>query len=655
MNTIYLDFETRSKAPLTGKKAVGAWRYSIDPTTKPLCLGYAFNNDDPQIWIEGQPQPVELRARIADGWLVRGWNTMSFERAIFENQMKAKLGWVVPELEQYRDTMLDALTLSLPAALADVGRILNIENMKIAEGKKLIQYLCVPISSGNMKGEFRERDFHLQKYIELYHYCKGDVKGEREIHHKLPYHLSGRELARAQMIMRINERGIPIDIPAVQAINEAIDNEKEYMSEIFNEITGIAKATQREKFKGWLHYQGLKVSDLQDHTVQALLAREDIDEEIQLAISCYSAVSSSSNAKYAKILTMLCPDGTIKNNLIFNKANTGRLAGAGFQPQNLPRLKVNDPEFWINCFMDREYSWIRAFYGILHASSALIRNVIKAPYGMKFLSGDLKGIEARKASWVAGEEWMLENFRNNVDAYIATASRMLNIIEAKITAEQRQSGKVGALLGQFGGGYKAIMRDAEKHGYPMTEAFAKQIIKKFRAGRPHIVDKWDDFGNAAVLAVQHPGTEVWVDSMRKFQFVCEGDYLYMILPNKRRIAFPFPELRHQTWYGELKVNVSAMWVNSVTKQWERRTMTGANFFQSAVQASSRDILFEGHERVEAEGLPLIMSVHDEGVSVVPDDDRYTVELYSRLMGVAPKWGKDIPVESDCWEGYRYRK
>ena len=202
------------------------------------------------------------------------------------------------------------------------------------------------------------------------------------------------------------------------------------------------------------------------------------------------------------------------------------------------------------------------------------------------------------------------------------------------------------------------MQMAAKFGMNLTPAQAKLINRNFRTGRPKLIKMWASFNDAAMKAVSE-GTRAWVEGTdRTIAFIREGNFLYMELPSKRLLSFPYPEIRDELFFGRMIKNVTAMWVDSGPKgnnKWTRRSLTGANFFQSAVQASCRDILFDGHLLVEEQGYPLILSVHDEGLSLVPKDGAYSIKKYEKMMTVAQGWYKDFPLESDCWSGPRYKK
>ena len=86
-----------------------------------------------------------------------------------------------------------------------------------------------------------------------------------------------------------------------------------------------------------------------------------------------------------------------------------------------------------------------------------------------------------------------------------------------------------------------------------------------------------------------------------------------------------------------------------------KDIRGANFFQNAVQAICRDLLMDAHLRLEKAGYEIILSVHDELVAEVPDDPKYNLDEFIRIMTDKPFWASDMPVKADGWEGRRYKK
>ena len=659
--TIFLDFETRSRVDLS---KVGSARYCEDPSTEPYCLAYAFEkNDLPELWLEGQPPPKRLMKAIEAGEDISGFNALSFERRIFEKIMGPRHGWAVPKLEQWRDTMHDALALAMPGQLEKcAAAIPGAPKKDVGAGRRAMLRLCKPEKK---TGEFLldRGGKHKELYLIVYKYCQQDVIAERSISQWLPKHVSGFERDLQLFTAVVNDRGIPVDLPFVKAVVAVLDDYVRKLNEEFFELTSIDKATKREQVRKWCNDRLPReqyLDNMQGVVLDALLADPKVlPVQVYRVLTIYRAMSHTSVAKFNTLLNMVCKDGTIKDNLIYHKANTGRYAGAGFQPQNLPQAQAYDPEWMILLFLNHDIDSIKLYGDPLEIASSLIRSAIKTPEGMKLVDGDLKQVEARGTSWVAGEENMLQSFRDGLDVYKTSASLMYKTNYENVTDIQRKSGKIAVLSGGFGGGFNALLSMAAKQRMEMPEEQAKKIISDFRAGRPKLVRCWYSFGDAAMNAVRDPGRAYPVEENKKFVFGVKGDFLFMSLPNGRLLSFPFPKVENkETPWGQMKDVVTAMWIDSGPKgnhKWTRRKIIGSNFFQSAVQGLCRDALMEAHLRIEKAGWPVILSVHDESISLVPDTMQYPCRAYERMMSHAPSWAPDLPVGTDVWEGMRFKK
>jgi hypothetical protein len=76
---------------------------------------------------------------------------------------------------------------------------------------------------------------------------------------------------------------------------------------------------------------------------------------------------------------------------------------------------------------------------------------------------------------------------------------------------------------------------------------------------------------------------------------------------------------------------------------------------NCTQAGARDIFKHGGLLAERAGYELVIPVHDELVTEVPDTEEYTAEGLAALMSVVPEWAKGIPLAAEGFEAYRYRK
>ena len=113
-----------------------------------------------------------------------------------------------------------------------------------------------------------------------------------------------------------------------------------------------------------------------------------------------------------------------RNGKVWVTGNSGRLVQAQNLPQNhLPDLdlardivKIGDEELLDTLFAS-----------VPGTLSELIRTAFIPKDGCRFLVADFSAIEARVLAWLAGEEWVLEEFRGKGKIYEATASRMFHI------------------------------------------------------------------------------------------------------------------------------------------------------------------------------------------------------------------------------------
>jgi hypothetical protein len=79
MPILFWDVETRSALDLG---IAGAWRYASDPSTEVLCVGFAVDDGEPQIWIPGKPIPEPFVATAGDSSWSAVAHNYQFERAI---------------------------------------------------------------------------------------------------------------------------------------------------------------------------------------------------------------------------------------------------------------------------------------------------------------------------------------------------------------------------------------------------------------------------------------------------------------------------------------------------------------------------------------------------------------------------------------------
>jgi DNA polymerase len=415
------------------------------------------------------------------------------------------------------------------------------------------------------------------------------------------------------------------------------------------------------KFKAWVAEKGVFLDGLDKESVLQVL-REDIPADVRRALEIRQSLGKSSVAKYASLLGRCCPDCRVRSTLLFCGAGTGRWAGRGFQPQNLPsRGLCLTPEFAL--WMITEGATPEDIYTLfgdpMWVASSAVRSVVVAGPNKKLVAVDLASIEGRVLAWLAGEAHTLEAYRRREDLYKLAAMSIYHLQNiSEVTKKQRQIGKVAELALGYQGGVGAFTRMAEAYGVYVPEDEAAAIVRAWRAARPATVRFWREIEKAAMIAVKNPGQIV---THGKIAFRMIGGFLVMRLPSSRCVRYPLPYIgkKKLPWLDEngYPQQVPALWfwgINATTNQWERQSTYGGCLTENIVQAISRDIMAEGLTRVAAaDRWDIVLHVHDEGVAEC--DKSESLEDFMTIFLQNPSWCQDLPIAGEGWEGERYRK
>jgi DNA polymerase len=111
---LYHDYETYS---LVNLKKVGAWRYSVHPSTGIWCMAYCVDDGPIKIWKPGDPIPPEfIEAEHNPDWKTSAHNDQ-FERYITMHIANPRYGLPLVPNEHRLCSMAAALTMSLPGDL----------------------------------------------------------------------------------------------------------------------------------------------------------------------------------------------------------------------------------------------------------------------------------------------------------------------------------------------------------------------------------------------------------------------------------------------------------------------------------------------------------------------------------------------------------
>jgi DNA polymerase len=563
--------------------------------------------------------------------------------------------------------MAQAYAMALPGSLEKAAAAVGITQQKDLVGQRLMMQMAKPKTLDPLTWWDEP-----EKLSALYEYCKQDVRVEQELSRRL-LPLSDAEQKLWVVDHAINQRGVYVDQPAISAAIEIVGRDTERLTGEIRRVTegAVGSINEVAALTRWIQSRNVVVDGgIAKADVVLLLARNDLPSDVRHALLIRQEAAKTSTAKLSKMQTRISVDGRIKGTTQYHAAGTGRWGGRHIQPHNLPRPKLKPHEineileFLPRSSTDQAIARIDLLYGQpLSTISDCLRGMICAAPGHELIAVDYSNIEGRGIAWLAGEQSKLDAFRaadegRGPGIYELAYAKTFHIPVEKVTKDQRQIGKVEELALGYQGGVSALQKMGHTYNVKLTNDEAAYIKQEWRAAHPRIEQYWYDLELAAFNAVYLPGTVFAAGpSQRCVKFRVKGSFLFCLLPSGRMLTYPYPKLKpRETPWGEIKEQVHYMNVESTSNKWVETHTYGGKLSENITQAISRDILAEAILRCEAESFPVVLHVHDEVVTELPEREAVTFE--SRVIEIvkrSPEWCKDLPIAVESWRGKRYRK
>ena len=639
-----IDIETYSSAPLP---KCGVYRYVDAPDFEVLLFSYAFD-DEPVVTVDlasSEGIPIDALLALEDPAVIKVAYNAQFERVCLSRYLGR---WLDPH--QWRCTAVMASYLTLPSRLGDVAVALKLAQKKMEEGKDLIRYFSVPCKPTKTNGG-RTRNMPSdapEKWAVYKQYNAQDVETERAVRKALEaWPLPEHEWELYALDQQINDRGVRVDKKLVKnaiAVDEVF---AEAAYQQAKDLTGLDNPGSVSQLKAWLADQEMPMESLAKKIVQEKAAQADgiVAELLNLRLE----LSKTSVKKYEAMARTVCRDGRIHGLLQFGGASrTFRWAGRLVQIQNLPQNHLPDLDLARNIVKAGDEPLLeQLFTSVPSTLSELIRTAFIPKDGCRFVVADFSAIEARVLAWLAGEEWVLEEFRGKGKIYEATASRMFHIPQETIVKghpnyEYRQKGKQATLSCGYGGGVGAL----KAMGAKMPEEEMQPLVDAWRAANPNIVEFWNAMDRAARKVIRKQ------ESVRvgKVTLYWQDDKLLMRLPSGRNLCYLSPHFTTNR-FGSDAIGYYAP--NAAGQMVEQETF-GGKLAENATQAIARDILAHAMLNLDAAGYSIVFHVHDEAVMEVPEGQG-SMENACAVMGQPPNWAEDLPLRADGYECVYYRK
>lgn len=657
-----IDLETYSDVNL---KKAGLYRYVQSPAFEILLFAYSFDGAPTQVidMAQGEKIPLEVIHALTDPQCLKHAYNAVFEWYCLSKYMGAQL-----PPSQWRDTMLHGLYAGYTAGLDATGRALGIpeDKQKLATGKALIRYFCVPCKPTKSNGgRTRNYPHHDPEKWELFKTYNGqDVVAEMEIERRLSvFPVPDFVQKQWETDLLINARGVAVDMDFCEGALELGETIRAQLTDEAVQLSGLQNPNSVKQLARWLSAEtGDDITSLRKETIKELLGRDNADH-VQRMLEIRQELGKTSTKKYDAIEAAVCDDGRVRGLLQFYGANrTGRWAGRLVQVQNLPRTYTEPLEFARELVKGRKLDALRIVYGSPNDTlSQLIRTAFVAAPGNVLIDADFSAIEARVISWLADEEWRLEVFRTHGKIYEASASQMFGVPLERIKKGNpeyslRQRGKVAELALGYQGGVPAMRQmDTGKLLADLPDEEIKDIVDKWRNTNPKIRNLWYSFNDAAIRVIQNGGSL----RVRCCTFARECDCIRgttcmtVSLPSGRKLYYVEPSVGENRWGGP---SITYMGVNDKNK-WGRIETYGGKLVENVVQAIARDCLAQAIEHLEAAGLPVVFHIHDEVVidTAAFDTNDAMLDKVVKIMSTPIPWAEGLPLGADGWVGAFFKK
>lgn len=624
---ITLDFETFYSKDFSLSK-ITTERYIRDPQFQTIGFGYKVD-DGLSEWVTGSDAVIRdalYALDIPNSNLI--CHNMAFDGAI--------LAWRYGLIPKY---YFDTLSMARPITGQTVGGSLAALAKKFMLGEKGKEVV-------NALG-MRLEDFGATQLHAYGEYCKNDVDLTYTLFHILRQYTTPQELYIIDMMLRMyTDPVLTLDTESLEKHLIDVRRKKDELMMRIDSSIGRDALMSNPKFAEVLQKLGveppMKTSlrtgketyafGKTDVAFKALLEHED--ERVQAVVAARLGVKSTLEETRTEAFIGISDRGPLPILLNYYGAHTGRASGGDkVNLQNLPR-------------------------------GGALRRAMQAPEGHKLIAVDSSQIEARVVAWLAGQDDLVEAFRNNADIYSEFATdvygRPVNRKRKEIHPETGKEylpdfveGFVGktCILGLgYGMGkdkFKATLKIGQAGvSVDVTIDEASRIVNLYRSKYDKIVELWGQGQEALKAMVNGYTYELGVGIKLK----CTPDGIE--LPNGMMVRYS--NLRsdgqggylYDSRYGPVKIY-------------------GGKVIENVVQALARIVVFNQMAKIDQwcrkQDNPLAgrrykvaLTVHDEVVAVSPENVvQATYDFMMDAMSKPPSWAPTLPVACEGSSGNNY--
>jgi len=619
MDVITIDFETYYDKEYSLKKMTTE-AYIRNPLFQIIGVGVKIN-DGPTDWYSGNNPEKFLSSIDYSKCAVLCHNT-AFDGAI--------LSWRCGIKPKF---WLDTLSMARPLHNVTVGGSLAALATYYELGKKGDE---VVHAEGKRREDFT--DDEMERYAR---YCINDVDLTYALFQKLKRQIPLSELMVIDQTIRMyTEPCIQLDTVILKDHLLDIRRKKQdlLLSISSNLDDALSTLMSNDKFAEILQQHGVEppkkisartgketwafaktdkgMTDLLDHP----------DEYVQALVGARLGVKSTIEETRTQAFIDISERGALPIMLNYYGAHTGRFSGGDkINLQNLPSRGNNK-----------------------------IRQALKAPQYSKIIACDSSQIEARLVAWLAGQEDLVQAFREKRDGYSEFASEVYGRTITKADKIERFVGKTCVLGLGYGMGAEKFRRTLEIGQAGVSVKIdineAERIVRLYRQKNWKIVELWQRCGYALQGMVS--GGNGCIN--KNINYDASG----IILPNKLKIVYPALRAKSNGFEYVADARAYRKYLTNklqggLVQQVEWTKIYGGKVVENIVQALAALVIREQMAMV-GQKYKVAFQVHDEIIIVVGNADADHAQKYlEEVMSTPPKWASDLPVACESGQAANY--
>jgi DNA polymerase len=606
---VTLDFETYYSKDY-GLKKYTTEAYIRDPQFE--VIGVAVKVDNyPTDWFSGS------RAEMKEWLSVIPWEEANLvcHNTAFDG---AILAWHFGIRPRY---YMDTLSMSRPLHGLSVGGSLAALAKHYGIGAKGTEVLD---ALGKKRVDFEPGE--LEKYG---NYCKNDTELTYTLFNLLKPEIPNKEMYMIDLMLRMFiDPVLELDAGKLDTHLINVQRKKEILMDRICNTIGRDALMSNPQFAEVLKKMGVepptKISlrtgkeayafGKTDPEFKKLLDHED--ERVQAVVSARLGIKSTLEETRTTSFIGIAERGALPIMLNYYGAHTGRASGGDkINLQNLPR-------------------------------GGELRKSMRAPEKHKLVASDSAQIEARVVAWLAGEEALVESFRNKVDIYSEFAS---TVYEKEVTKDSdplaRHVGKTAVLgLGYSMGKDKfKITLKAGNPSVDMPLSDAERVVSLYRQKYPNIVALWKQGQEALDAMIKGYEYDLGVGIKLK----CKDGKIH--LPNGMFVNYPNLRKSGNEYLYDARYGANKIY--------------GGKVIENVVQALARIIVFDQMAKIDqafrkkdtkTNRFKVVLTVHDEVVACVPEQAvGKCVEFMEQVMSKPLAWCPDLPIACEAAYGDSY--